>query len=62
MKLILVRHGETTWNRVEIFRGRKDIKLNRNGIIQAKCVAKYLKNMQIDFIYSSPLNLSLIHI
>lgn len=59
MKLILVRHGETSWNKEEIFRGRKDIRLNKNGIIQAKCLAKYLADLRIDAIYSSPLKRAL---
>jgi len=59
MKLFLVRHGETSWNKEGIFRGRKDIQLNRNGVIQAKSIAKYLFHAQIDFIYSSPLKRAL---
>lgn len=59
MKIILVRHGETSWNKEQIFRGRKDIKLNRNGIIQAKRLGKYFANIRIDTIYSSPLNRAL---
>ena len=55
MKIILVRHGETSWNKEQIFRGRKDIELNRNGLLQAKNIRKYLSNEHVDAIYSSPL-------
>jgi broad specificity phosphatase PhoE len=54
-KLILVRHGETEWNRVEIFRGRIDIDLNETGIKQAELLAEYLSEIKIDAIFSSPL-------
>ena len=38
MKMYLVRHGETLWNKEEVFRGRKDIPLNETGMIQAEKV------------------------
>jgi broad specificity phosphatase PhoE len=34
-RVILVRHGETEWNRVERFRGRADVPLNDTGLFQA---------------------------
>jgi len=30
-RIILVRHGQTEWNRIERFRGRADVPLNRRG-------------------------------
>ena len=54
-KILLIRHGETEWNAAELFRGRADIALNENGIRQAERLAEYLKDKQIDAIYSSPL-------
>ena len=36
MRLFLVRHGETCWNRDEIFRGRIDVELNEHGLEQAR--------------------------
>ena len=58
-QIILVRHGETEWNVEEVFRGRIDIDLNETGLKQAQLLAKYLSNMKIDAIYSSPLRRAL---
>lgn len=55
-RIILVRHGETDWNREEIFRGRIDINLNQNGIRQAQALLKKLQEQKLDAIYSSPLS------
>ena len=54
-KVFLIRHGETEWNRQEIFRGRLDIGLNKNGLRQAQAVALALKMVRISAVYSSPL-------
>lgn len=55
MRLFLVRHGETEWNKEEIFRGKKDIPLNERGREQARKTGIFLKNFKIEKIYSSPL-------
>jgi broad specificity phosphatase PhoE len=54
--IYLVRHGQTTWNKEEIFRGRTDIPLDETGRRQAELAGEYLKGMEIDGIYSSPLS------
>src|SRR3990170_2893841 len=58
-ELILVRHGETEWNRTEIFRGRIDVELNETGLKQAELLADYLRDTEIEAIYSSPLKRAL---
>ncbi len=58
-KVMLVRHGETDWNREEVFRGRIDVELNQNGREQARALAEATGIFQIDAIYSSPLSRSL---
>ena len=59
IEIILVRHGETEWNRREIFRGRADIELSETGARQAELLAKYLSQAGIAAIYSSPLKRAL---
>ncbi len=53
--LYLVRHGQTSWNREEVFRGRADIPLNEAGRKEALLTGKYLRRVKTDSIYSSPL-------
>jgi broad specificity phosphatase PhoE len=55
MKIILIRHGQTLWNKEGIFRGRSDIPLDDVGIKQAKAIAKRLSPFGIKAVYSSPL-------
>jgi broad specificity phosphatase PhoE len=54
--IYLVRHGQTAWNKGEIFRGRTDIPLNETGLEEAELAGEYLKEKKIDAIYSSPLS------
>src|SRR4030043_385959 len=54
--IYLVRHGQTAWNKEEIFRGRADISLNEIGFREAELVGEYLKGKDIHVIYSSPLS------
>ncbi len=52
---ILIRHGQTGWNREERFRGRIDIDLDETGMRQADAVAARLTECEAAAIYSSPL-------
>jgi len=54
--IYLVRHGQTAWNKEEIFRGRTDIPLDETGLKQAELVGQYFKGMEIQAIYSSSLS------
>ncbi|MEE8373931.1 MAG: histidine phosphatase family protein [Dehalococcoidia bacterium] len=58
-KFILVRHGETEWNRNERFRGRADLSLNENGLKQAEAAALKLSGGEVAAIYSSPMKRTL---
>jgi broad specificity phosphatase PhoE len=55
IRLLLVRHGETDWNRDQRFQGQRDIPLNSTGEAQAQKVADFLANYSIDIAFSSPL-------
>lgn len=56
MKYILIRHGETDWNKEGKIQGQKDIPLNEVGEQQAKEVAQILKEtFHITTIYTSSL-------
>lgn len=55
MELILVRHGETLFNRERKVQGIADIELNDTGLRQAHQLALSLKDHEIHQIYSSPL-------
>jgi len=55
-KVILVRHGETEWNRLRrIQGGNSDTQLNQRGRQQAESLALRLKQEEIQAVYSSPL-------
>jgi broad specificity phosphatase PhoE len=56
LKLILVRHGETHWNKNGLVQGGdSDIELNDTGLEQARKIAAFLNNEPIIAIFSSPL-------
>jgi broad specificity phosphatase PhoE len=59
VKIILVRHGETDWNREQVFRGRNDVPLNAVGLAQARAVRDSLKHVDISVLYASPLSRAL---
>ncbi len=59
LEIILARHGETDWNRTEVFRGRIDVGLNETGMKQAELLGAYLGKVKIDAVYSSPLKRAL---
>jgi len=53
--LVVVRHGQTDWNREERFQGQMDIPLNAAGRAQAKTLKQQLGRIRFDAAYSSPL-------
>jgi len=48
-KLVLIRHGESTWNLENRFTGWADVDLTATGVQQAKNAGKLLKNEGYDF-------------
>ncbi len=55
MRLLLVRHGQTAWNRELVFRGGADVPLDRTGISQARSLAARLRRVRLAAVYSGPL-------
>ena len=54
-EVVVIRHGETAWNRDEVFRGRADVPLSERGREQAQRLAGALAGRPIEAVYSSPL-------
>lgn len=56
MKLYIVRHGETDWNKERKIQGQGDIPLNEFGRHLARETAKGLKEVPFDVCLTSPLS------
>ncbi len=56
--LVLVRHGQSEWNRKNLFTGWKDVGLTDQGIAEAHAAGKKLKDkgFQFDIAYTSALS------
>ncbi|MEG4074513.1 histidine phosphatase family protein [Microcoleus sp. Pol14C2] len=52
-RLLLVRHGETDWNKAGKFQGQIDVPLNDNGREQSRRAAEFLKDVKLDFAIGS---------
>ncbi|WP_028458902.1 histidine phosphatase family protein [Chloroflexus sp. Y-396-1] len=55
MRLIIVRHGESEWNRINRYQGQQDAPLSELGRKQAAALGERLKHEKIDVVYSSRL-------
>jgi broad specificity phosphatase PhoE len=55
LRLLLVRHAETAWNRERRYQGRTDTPLSDAGRAQAEAVARALAPAGLAAVYSSPL-------
>jgi broad specificity phosphatase PhoE len=55
MNILLVRHGETAWNREGRYQGRTDVPLSEVGEAQAKRLGERLAGVAIDIAVASPL-------
>jgi len=54
-KVVLWRHGQTTWNVERRFQGTTDIPLDETGVAQAERSARLLAALEPDAIVASPL-------
>jgi broad specificity phosphatase PhoE len=53
--IFLVRHAESTWNRLKKIQGQKDPQLSPYGKKEAKLLGKRFKDLNFDAVYVSPL-------
>lgn len=56
MNILLVRHGETAWNREGRYQGRTDVPLSPDGQAQVRRLGDRLANVRITRAVSSPLS------
>ncbi len=54
-KLILMRHGESIWNKLNLFTGWVDVPLSENGVKEALEGGKKIKDIPIDVLFTSSL-------
>ena len=55
LRLLLLRHGETAWNREPRYQGWTDTPLSAEGLLQAEAAARELKEHAFAAVYASPL-------
>ncbi len=55
-RIVLIRHGQTVWNRDERFRGQTDVALDAMGLAQAEATGRYVaRRWPVSIVYTSPL-------
>ncbi len=56
-KLVMLRHGESVWNKENRFTGWKDVELSESGVEEAKFAGQQLKQkgFEFDVVYTSVL-------
>jgi probable phosphoglycerate mutase len=59
MKILLARHGETSWNAEGRYQGQEDIPLSEVGEAQARSLGERLRHVHIDRAVASPLKRAL---
>lgn len=52
-KLVLLRHGESVWNKKNVFTGWVDVPLSPNGITEAIRAGEELSNLNFDIVFTS---------
>jgi len=54
-RAILIRHGQTVWNKGDRFRGQIDLDLDNVGLMQAQAIASRVIHWPVSRLFSSPL-------
>ena len=52
-KLIVVRHGESEWNKANIFTGKTDVHLSADGFKVSEALGALIKDIEIHKVYAS---------
>lgn len=52
-QLVLIRHGESVWNKKNVFTGWVDVPLSPNGVIEAIKAGEQLSEIQFDVVFTS---------
>ena len=53
--LVLLRHGQSEWNKENRFTGFKDVDLTEKGVEEAKLAGQLLENIKFDVVFTSTL-------
>ena len=53
--LVLIRHGQSTWNAANLFTGWENVELSEKGILEAKKAAEFLSKFNFDSVFTSEL-------
>lgn len=54
-RLLLIRHGQTEWNKLGKYQGQSDVALSEEGLEQARCLAEHFPVEKLDAVYASDL-------
>ncbi|EAF8413039.1 2,3-diphosphoglycerate-dependent phosphoglycerate mutase [Listeria monocytogenes] len=49
MKLVLIRHGQSEWNKLNLFTGWHDVDLSQDGVVEAMTAGKRIKEAGLEF-------------
>ncbi|ECB9569012.1 2,3-diphosphoglycerate-dependent phosphoglycerate mutase [Listeria monocytogenes] len=49
MKLVLIRHGQSEWNKLNLFTGWHDVDLSQEGVVEAMTAGKRIKEADLEF-------------
>jgi 2,3-bisphosphoglycerate-dependent phosphoglycerate mutase len=52
-KLVLIRHGESVWNKKNVFTGWVDVPLSSNGVVEAINAGEQLSQLEFDCVFTS---------
>lgn len=59
-RLVLIRHGQTAWNKSGKYQGQSDVALSEEGLEQARCLAEHFPAEKLDAVYASDLSRAMV--